>query len=369
MRHIITLTLLLVLLTPALSGCVMNAVPTPELPTRVVETMPKIRFDAETQEYVTTLKVLAYNIEGLPWPARSGRRPYLRETGERLKAMRANGNGPDVVLLQEAFMDATMELINTAGYRNVVAGPDRTDKVVEIINERTAEYNKGLYRWKGEGWGKLYHSGLYILSQYPIQKRYSHAFRFCAGWDCLANKGIVAAEVRVPGLPTPLLIANTHMQAAGSAGVPIERTTRAHMLQVDEAKAFLKKLPRKNMPLIFGGDFNIRNKNDRVLHGLRTIKVKEPHMLVRHYCTDIVLTCDVAMKLEAYEDPWRYTQDLQGFIRGPNIDVRPIRMETVFDGSDENNPVLSNHDGYMVTYELRWPKEKAYHDSGIKTKD
>ena len=346
-----------VLVPLALAGCAKNVLPTPELPTRSVQKTPEVTFDAQTGEYVTTLKVLAYNIQGLPWPIQEGRRPYLKEIGQRLAAMRAEGNGPDIVLLQEGFMGTTMELINTAGYRNVVAGPGRKDREPRVLNERSSVYDKGLYPWKGEGLGKLYHSGLYILSQYPIQARYSYAFRFCAGWDCLANKGIVAAEVRIPRLPEPLLVVNTHMQAGGSAGVPLERSTKAHMLQVDEAKAFMKRLPRKNMPLIFGGDFNLRNKYDRVLHGLRTIKVQEPYMLVRHYCTEIILTCDIAMELEAEEEPWRYTQDLQGFIHGPTIKVVPIRMEAVFDGSDAQNPVLSNHDGYMVTYELRWPRQ------------
>lgn len=357
MQKIITHALLVLFLTPLLGGCAKSVLPTPELPTRSVQKMPDITYDTTTGEYVTTLTVLAYNVMGLPWPAREGRRSYLREIGDFLGKMRREGRAPDVILLQEGFMDTTLDLINTSGYRNVVPGPDRTDKAIEIINERTRAYEKGLYPWKGEGWGKLYHSGLYILSQYPIINRHTHAFRFCAGWDCLANKGIVAAEVRLPRLPDAILLVNTHMQAGASAGVPVERTNKAHMLQIDEAKDFIKDLPRKNMPLIFGGDFNMRNKNSRVLHGLRTIKAREPHMLVRHYCTDIVLTCDIAMPLEAEVEPWRYTQNLQGFIPGPKLDVRPIRMEKVFDGSDKNNPVLSNHDGYMVTYELRWKEE------------
>lgn len=351
-----------------LSGCARQALPTLDLPTRSVQKAPDIRHDAATGENVLTLKVLSYNVEGLPWPARSGRRAYLEEIGQRLGKMRAEGNGPDIILLQEGFMHATKELIDASGYRNVVAGPRLGEKMPKIRNERARIFDKGIYMFKGEGWGKLYHSGLYILSQFPIQQRYAYPFRFCAGWDCLANKGVVAAEVRVPGLPVPLLVANTHMQASGSSGVPRARATHAHMIQVDETKKFIKTLPRKNMPFIFGGDFNIRNKHDRVLHGLRTIKVEEPYMLVRHYCTEIVLTCDIAMQLEADVEPWRYTQDLQGFIHGPNIKIEPVKLEAVFDGADKQNPALSNHDGYMVTYELRWPANKeAQHEKSPNT--
>src|SRR4051794_4099040 len=50
-----------------------------------------------------TLKVLTYNIEGLGFPARSGRAPELRQIGVKLSAMRSAGTGPDIVLFQEMF--------------------------------------------------------------------------------------------------------------------------------------------------------------------------------------------------------------------------------------------------------------------------
>jgi hypothetical protein len=36
------------------------------------------------------------------------------------------------------------------------------------------------------------------------------------------------------------------------------------------------------------------------------------------------------------------------------VQVRPIRIDTLFDGR-KDSPRLSDHDGFRVTYELTWP--------------
>ena len=336
------------------SGCAKNVLPTPEIPTRVVQKMPDITYHPRTNEHTTTLKVLAYNVEGMPFPIKSGRGQYLKKIGKKLAKMRENGTEPDIVLLQEGFMDTTLDLINTAGYHNVVSGPKRGERGAKLKNARAKAYQLGKHFFKGEGWGKLYHSGLYILSNFPITSRYVRGFKYCAGWDCLANKGVMAAEVRLPGLPTPIMIGNIHMQAGGAADVPRARSTQAYKLQVDETRKFFRSLPLNGNPFIFGGDFNIRNKESRLLHGLKTMRVEQPNMLTRYYCTKVNLTCDIDMTLESDEAPWRYTQDLQGFIHGKDMKISAVRLQTVFDGTNKQNPKLSDHNGYMVTYELRW---------------
>ena len=52
--------------------------------------------------------------------------------------------------------------------------------------------------------------------------------------------------------------------------------------------------------------------------------------------------------------PWMDTQDLQFFWEGNPASIRPIRVEALFDGRPES-PTLSDHDGFMVTYEIAWP--------------
>ena len=56
--------------------------------------------------------------------------------------------------------------------------------------------------------------------------------------------------------------------------------------------------------------------------------------------------------------PWMDTQDLQFFADGEQLTVRPVRVESLFDGG-ASGPRLSDHDGFLVTYELRWPTVMA----------
>jgi hypothetical protein len=79
------------------------------------------------------------------------------------------------------------------------------------------------YRRKGEGWGKWGSSGLWVLSNHPIDWVKSHAYRYCAGLDCLANKGVMLVSDPCPGLPTPVEIADTHLNSNGASGVPRKR--------------------------------------------------------------------------------------------------------------------------------------------------
>jgi hypothetical protein len=63
------------------------------------------RLHAGGSESRSTFSVMTYNVEGLPWPIRSGRGDKLKAIGRELAAMREKGVEPDVVLLQEGFRD------------------------------------------------------------------------------------------------------------------------------------------------------------------------------------------------------------------------------------------------------------------------
>ena len=54
------------------------------------------------------------------------------------------------------------------------------------------------------------------------------------------------------------------------------------------------------------------------------------------------------------DEPWMDTQDLQFYADGRTVRIRPLRVEAMFDGGP-SGPRLSDHDGFLVTYELRWP--------------
>jgi len=58
------------------------------------------------------------------------------------------------------------------------------------------------------------------------------------------------------------------------------------------------------------------------------------------------------------DEPWVDTQDLQFFENGERVTVRPVRVDALFDGGP-NGPVLSDHDGLLVEYELTWREASA----------
>jgi endonuclease/exonuclease/phosphatase family metal-dependent hydrolase len=300
----------------------------------------------------TTLSVLTYNLEGLSWPARTGREKQLREIGERLDAMRAVGEAPDIVLFQEMFSNAAKRAVAATGYPAIASGPRRTT----APRASTRAPLPGKARLKRGEWGvRLVGSGLAIASRYPIVSVDRRAFgrRSCAGLDCLANKGVMLARIAVPGLPTPVDIYNTHMNARGASRAPAPRSLAAHDRQALEASEFVEDTHNDDHPVIFGGDFNMRQSEQRWENFSRY----QALALVHQVCAEPAAGCDVRVSWDG-DDPWMDTQDLQFFWSGARVSVRPIRVEAVFDGGP-SGPRLSDHDGFLVTYELRWPTTDA----------
>src|SRR3954449_12256131 len=77
------------------------------------------------------LSVMSYNVHGLPWPMTRGRPKALRAIRDRLVGMRAKGDQPHLVLLQEAFSGDAKAIARKTGYNYVVNGPSRGDRVAE----------------------------------------------------------------------------------------------------------------------------------------------------------------------------------------------------------------------------------------------
>jgi endonuclease/exonuclease/phosphatase family metal-dependent hydrolase len=311
--------------------------------------MPEIGFDAEHGEHFTTLSVLIYNVEGLPWPARSNRAERLDEIARQLGAMRARGEAPDVVLLQEAFTPRAARIPIEAGYPNFVRGPRRTERLERIPEERPRLPGRRSFR-HGERFGTFLSSGLAAASDYPILDAWSEPFhrRECAGYDCLANKGAMLVRLWVPGVPAPVDIFNTHMNSRRSTGVPEERSLAAHRLQTDRSAEFIERVRDPANPLIFGGDFNMAQAPLRAEHFFD----RKPYAIVHHYCLAVSRSCEIKMSWDG-DEPWMDTQDLQGFDDGAAVRVRPIRIEAMFDEPWQGAP-LADHDGLLVTYRLSW---------------
>ena len=211
------------------------------------------------------LSVMTYNVKGLPFPTAYGRVGKLAEIGERLGGLRRSGRQPHIVLLQEAFIPEAKAIASAAGYTYVALGPKANDAVADqaSIDKAFAAQASWL---KGEGLGKWVDSGLVILSDYPIVQTRRMAFPadMCAGFDCLAAKGVLLAWVKIPGRDRPVAIADTHLNSRRASGVAIERADMAYLRQVAATRAFIRRNVPSGTDLIFGGDFNVGHARERI---------------------------------------------------------------------------------------------------------
>ena len=73
--------------------------------------------------------------------------------------------------------------------------------------------------------------------------------------------------------------------------------------------------------------------------------------MVSEFCHDPASACEGAAPAGEAQ-PWLRAQDLQAFASSAPVDVRPIRVETLFTAGPQGR--LSDHDGYLVRYRLSW---------------
>jgi endonuclease/exonuclease/phosphatase family metal-dependent hydrolase len=300
-------------------------------------------------EQAMRLSVLIYNVEGLPWPARKNRTPSLRRIGETLQTMRAKGTGPDIVMLQEAFTPAARDILVQAGYANIVSGPGRRDRRSAEAADIDTAFKKARKRKKGERFGRLLNSGLYIASDLPLTPLAAEPFsrRACAGFDCLSNKGALVAKVHVGDMPEPLVLLTTHLNSQRAARVSLDRARQAHGYQIEENALLLDRVRDPSAPLVLGGDFNMRGDLSR----FEAFAKAQPYTIVHEFCINQPDVCTVKLSFDG-DEPWLDTQDLQAYDDGGKVRLVPVEIEAMFDGL--RGELLSDHDGLLVTYELRW---------------
>jgi len=338
----------------ALSGTILVSGCATFPPDQVASCPPRvsaIEIDPATGLASTDLSVLTYNVEGLPWPARRSRSARLAEIGRQLAEMREAGISPDVVLLQEVFTTQAARIGEIAGYETRVRGPGRRAQRPPTSESADIELTGRRKLLKGERLGRLFSSGLYVLTDLPISDAAGQPFRRreCAGFDCLANKGLQHVRLQVPGVPQPIDLFNTHLNSGNASRVAQERSLLAHNLQVEETARFILQQRHPGNPMIMGGDFNMRGDDDRFARFAEMV----PYTLVHQYCSDPAPGCDVRLSWDG-DAPWMDTQDLQSFQDGNIVTVRPLRVEGMFDEPWLGAP-LADHDGLLVTYRLSWP--------------
>ena len=297
----------------------------------------------------TEISVLTYNVRGLPWPLAQGRAKALRAIGAELATMRREGQQPDVVLIQEGFRGEVSDLVEASGYRYWARGPSRFDRASRARAENGRRYASVRYPSFGEGWGKFTGAGLHVLSDAPITDVEDMPYSYCAGLDCLANKGVMMVRLALPVAPSQIDIVNTHLNSRRAAKVPIARSLQAHNLQTEELMTFINAHRDVDRPLLVGGDFNVRNAPDR--YDYRS--AERPYQVVSEFCNRAASPCEGQAVDHPAARPWLRSQDLQAFASAGPVTVRPVRIETLF-GASKAGPQLSDHDGYLVRYRLSW---------------
>lgn len=309
---------------------------------------------AEAAAQASPLSVMTYNVHGLPWPLAQGRDADFGRIAARLRAMRRNGTQPDVVVLQEAFTDAAKAIGRESGYPYIVTGPstDEVDAATPSALERV--FVAGASWFKGERSGKLVDSGLVILSDHPIVgvRRTAFPSYACAGFDCLANKGVLLAKVEMPGAASPVVIATAHFNSRHSSGVPDSRSNHAYRLQLEAAGRFLARMPWHSDPIIFAGDFNVGKSGPRrqwlanAMSGWWKDTRLGPMRDAMHMCHG-----DFARFPKAAEESFARAKDWQIFASTRLAGLNAERISVPF-GRARNGAMLSDHFGYTAHYRL-----------------
>jgi len=293
------------------------------------------------------ISIMSYNIKGLPWPIAFGREEAISAIGRRLAAMRSSNAHPHVVLLQEAFGNAANGLGQAGGYRFVITGPQ-----VAISHEPQPlgqAFAEGAQWIKGEESGSLVDSGLAILSDYPVVRieRYAFPEGACAGYDCLAAKGVLVAWIDVPGAGEPIAVVDIHLNSRRATHVATERADRAYTWQVAAVRTFLSSVLPSGSPVIFGGDFNTGRVPARVA------AVAQP--LIEGLQVDGLRTilANGGIVFNSQNEAQRIVgrnKDKILFRDGTRVGLRPARAWVPFPIASQQP--LSDHAGFVIDFSL-----------------
>lgn len=315
-----------------------------------------------------TFRVTSYNVLGWPWPFAPGR-SRLAEIGRMLREERPPA---DVVVLQEAGLAASNDLRARSGYPWSARGPGNCEMVaadVKRLRPRRVPSPRRSHLRRHRAPCRNVGSGLMILSRHPISQVRAMPFsRFdCAGWDCLANKGLLLVRVHPPGLPFPIQVVTTHMQAGASRDA-------VRLRQIQTLADFLAKQATLRLPLILAGDVNLdpsRAHFDRFADGI------DLRSTGRACANDPRCALDPRYPEARY---WSNTNDQQFFRDGAGIRLRPSSMTRRFyvrraDGTlaeglwekawngygapppgapAEDGDALSDHPTLEATYSVEW---------------
>lgn len=305
------------------------------------------------------INVMTYNVGALPWPLALDRAEAMGRIADRLAALRVEGRAPEVVVLQEAFTEEAQAIGARAGYRYEVQGP--AAGAAQPVAQPLA-LPGGRQMLRGETIAPVLSSGLIILSDYRITRVRSTAFPTgaCAGYDCLANKGALAATLAVPGVSDPVEIVTTHLNSGNPSGRAEPENRLAFAAQMKALSRFVddgRGRVRRTIQIV-AGDFNMGHSPARLalLAGyIKHWKMKPATAMGRDkyaaLCREDQRGCrgDLAIASNA---PLIHSNDWQ-FYPGDETRLRPTRREALFTRDPKGLRMLSDHIGFSVSYKFQ----------------
>lgn len=294
--------------------------------------------------------VLTYNVKGLPEPIALGRTEMLERIGERLANMRKAGRQPSIVVLQEAFTPEARRIAAISGYRYVIAGPGVADATAIPAS---AGMNRDRSWMLGETQGPQLDSGLILMTDLPVVSVRRAAFprAACAGFDCLANKGVLLVTLNVPGRGQ-VAIATTHFNSRGASWAPEPHTQAAYKAQADYLADFLRRAWAGDVPLIVAGDFNRGQRPYR----MKVLPAAMARVSAGEPVTEALATSHAARLVsrpDADDAGWiiGHARDMQFLVPAKGATLAPVSASVPF-GSEPDGASLSDHFGFVVNYAI-----------------
>jgi glycosyltransferase involved in cell wall biosynthesis len=331
----------------------MMSIAARQLPIRLAATKPQEVDETTSLKIgpIRDLDVLTFNVAGLPWPIAGDRTEAMARIGVRLAELRKQGRAPQVVVLQEAFISEAQEIGRLAGYRFRAFGPsNRTDPM--------AEFQGGMQSNGYRLAPALLSGGLAIFSDYELLdiRRAAFPVDACAGLDCLANKGVLAARLSIPGLNGPVEIVTTHLNSNRASGVPEQFNFFAYRRQLQALDSWLARFGHPGSLRIIAGDFNLGQSDRRLavfLGHLERWRVQPVAAMGRskysRSCAAEPAICKGPVALSS-NVPLIRAKDWQMYHAGGGLQVAAVSREVLF--TDAGTHRLSDHIGYSVKYRL-----------------
>lgn len=309
---------------------------------------PGWRYVPEPSAAPGDFSVMTYNVKGLPWPVAWGREEALLKIGDRLADLRIAGQQPSVVVLQEAFVGEAKAIGERAGYRYRVLGPT-ADSVAG--GSETPAVSRQWYL--GETQGKQLDSGLLILSDFPVVEiaRAPFPADACAGFDCLAAKGVVLVTIDLPDKGR-VAVATTHFNSRGASLAPVEETARAFAAQSEFLAAFLDREWSADVPLVLAGDFNVGRRPFRIAALPRALSKVSGRSGLTEGLRKIMAEDEAGIG-RSPDARWirMRARDMQFILDSEHGSLLPVGAAIPF-GTERDGSSLSDHMGFTIHYRL-----------------